>query len=285
MRKGVEVGERFYLEQPQHHCRPRSRMRHLPERRHGVARACGPARATAPTFTLEDAGSLNGTYVNDVIVTEATLRSGDTRPDRTIPDGVPQWRRCMTWRRRVRDYMTIGEVVEKLLPAHPDLTISKVRFLEDERLISPERTPGGYRKYRPADVQRLELVLRLQKDHFMPLAVIREKLDDLDRGKMPPELRPAVEQSEAMTLPLDDAETVPLDRVPDMLGLPTAFIRELASFGIVTSVTGEQGDELPRPGRGIAHTAGSSAGSASSPGTCACMRRSRSARPRSTSRS
>lgn len=153
-----------------------------------------------------------------------------------------------------RDYLTIGEVVEELLPAHPDLTISKVRFLEDERLISPERTPGGYRKYRPMDVQRLELVLRLQKDHFMPLAVIREKLDDMDRGKMPPELRPAVEQSEAMKLPLDDADTVPLDRVPDMLGLPTAFIRELASFGIVTLVTGEKGDELPGPDIGIAHT-------------------------------
>jgi len=153
-----------------------------------------------------------------------------------------------------RDYLTIGEVVEKLTPVHPDLTISKIRFLEDERLISPERTPGGYRKYHPQDVQRLELVLRLQKDHFMPLAVIREKLDDLDHGKMPPELKPAVERAETMALPLDDAETVPLDRVPDILGLPTAFIRELASFGIVTLVSGEHGEELPGPDIGIAHT-------------------------------
>ncbi|MRS12437.1 MAG: MerR family transcriptional regulator [Actinobacteria bacterium] len=154
----------------------------------------------------------------------------------------------------VRDYLTIGEVVEKLSAAHPDLTISKVRFLEEERLISPERTAGGYRKYRPADVQRLELVLRLQKDHFMPLSVIREKLDDLDHGKLPPEIKPAVEQSEAMALPLDDAETVPLDRAPDVLGLPTAFIRELASFGIVTLVSGERGEELPGPDIRVAHT-------------------------------
>lgn len=153
-----------------------------------------------------------------------------------------------------RDYLTIGEVVDKLLPAHPDLTISKVRFLEDERLISPERTPGGYRKYRPADIQRLELVLRLQKDHFMPLAVIREKLDDLDHGKLPPELKPAVEHTEAMTLPLEDAETIPLERVPDALGLPTAFIRELGSFGIVALVQGERGEELPGPDVPIAHT-------------------------------
>jgi DNA-binding transcriptional MerR regulator len=155
---------------------------------------------------------------------------------------------------KVRDYLTIGEVVEKLSPAHADLTISKVRFLEDERLITPERTAGGYRKYHPADVQRLELVLRLQRDHFMPLAVIRDKLDDLDKGKMPPELKPAMGQAEAMSLPLEDAQTVPLDRVPDILGLPTAFIRELASFGIVTLVSGEHGDELPGPDVGIAHT-------------------------------
>ncbi len=155
---------------------------------------------------------------------------------------------------RVRDYLTIGEVVEKLAETHPELTISKVRFLEDERLISPERTAGGYRKYRPVDVQRLELILRLQRDNFMPLAVIREKLDDFDKGKLSPEIRPVIEEAEAMSLPLEAAETVPLDRAPDMLGLPTAFIRELASFGIVALVEGERGDELPGPDVGIAHT-------------------------------
>ncbi|MBN1192116.1 MAG: MerR family transcriptional regulator, partial [Coriobacteriia bacterium] len=139
---------------------------------------------------------------------------------------------------KVRDYLTIGEVVEKLSAEHPDLSISKVRFLEDERLISPERTAGGYRKYRQADVHRLELILALQRDNFMPLAVIREKLEDLDKGKLPPELKPAMGRAEAMSLPLDDAETVPLDRVPDVLGLPSAFVEELASFGIVSLVEG-----------------------------------------------
>lgn len=156
--------------------------------------------------------------------------------------------------RSVRDYQTIGEVVEKLSATYPDLTISKVRFLEDEGLINPDRTAGGYRKYHANDVQRLELVLRLQRDNFMPLAVIRDKLDDLDKGKMPPELRPALDHAEAMPLPLEEAETVPLDRVPDVLGLPTAFIRELASFGIVSLVKGERGEELPGPDVGIAHT-------------------------------
>ncbi len=156
--------------------------------------------------------------------------------------------------RRVRDYLTIGEVVEKLQPTFSDLSISKVRFLEDEGLITPERTAGGYRTFRPSDVQRLELVLRLQKEHFMPLAVIRDRLDDLDKGRMPPELRPSIERAEVMTLPLEDAETVPVDRAPDMLGLPSAFIRELASFGIVTLVDGEAGEELAGPDVPIAHT-------------------------------
>ncbi|MDY0340011.1 MAG: MerR family transcriptional regulator [Coriobacteriia bacterium] len=155
---------------------------------------------------------------------------------------------------RVRDYMTIGEVVESLSGTYSDLTISKVRYLEDERLIAPERTPGGYRKYRPTDVQRLELVLRLQKDHFMPLAVIREKLDDLDKGKVPSELRPSIERAEPMSLPFEDAETVPVDRAQEVLGLPSAYIRELASFGIVTFVKGPLGEELAGPDVSIAHT-------------------------------
>ena len=155
---------------------------------------------------------------------------------------------------KARDYLTIGEVVERLKATHADLTISKVRFLEEEGLITPDRTTGGYRIFHPADVQRLELILRLQREHFMPLAVIREKLEDLDKGKLPPEIRPVVDRAEAVPLPLEAAETVPLDRVPDLLGLPAAFIRELAEFGVVTLVAGDHGEELPGPDVAVAHT-------------------------------
>lgn len=86
---------------------------------------------------------------------------------------------------RSRDYLTIGELVDSLIPAHPDLSISKVRFLEDEGLITPERTAGGYRKFSTSDVARVDLILRLQREHFLPLAVIREKMADLDKGKVP----------------------------------------------------------------------------------------------------
>ena len=73
-----------------------------------------------------------------------------------------------------RDYLTIGEIVQRLQGTYPDLSISKVRFLEEEGLVAPERTAGGYRKFSQADVARVEMILRLQKEHFLPLAVIRE---------------------------------------------------------------------------------------------------------------
>jgi DNA-binding transcriptional MerR regulator len=150
--------------------------------------------------------------------------------------------------------MTIGELVDSLVPAHPDLTISKVRFLEDEGLITPERTAGGYRKFSTNDVARVDLVLRLQKEHFLPLSVIREKLADLDKGKVSEELRPMVTRPEAAALPFDDAEAVPMEQVPSLLGFPASFVRELAEFGLVSIAQGEHGEELARGDVQIAHT-------------------------------
>ena len=156
---------------------------------------------------------------------------------------------------KTRDYMTIGEVVEALSKAHPDFTISKIRFLEEEGLVTPERTAGGYRKFTSADVARIELVLRLQKEHFLPLAVIREKLRDIEKGKVPSELRPVGAQAEAVALPFDEAETVPLDKAPTALGLPLSFLKELIDFGLLTPVKGESGQELTRTDVEVAHAA------------------------------
>ncbi len=154
---------------------------------------------------------------------------------------------------RSRGYMTIGELVEGLQPAHPDLSISKVRFLEDEGLVTPERTAGGYRKFSASDAARVDLVLRLQKEHFLPLAVIREKLKDLDKGRVPEELRPMVTRPEAVALPFEDVATVPLDQVQSTLGLPASFVRELAEFGLVRIDDGEHGEELRRADIQVAH--------------------------------
>ena len=150
--------------------------------------------------------------------------------------------------------MTIGEVVDRLVASYPDLSISKIRFLEDEGLISPERTPGGYRKFTQADLQRVELVLRLQRDHFLPLAVIREKLADFDRGRIPPELRQSnAAIAEPVALPLDEAETMLVDEVPGALGVPESFVRELAEFGLIEIAKGDRGEEIARGDAAIVH--------------------------------
>lgn len=79
-----------------------------------------------------------------------------------------------------RPYFSIGEVLNVLKDTFPDVTVSKIRFLESEGLIEPERTSSGYRKFTEDDIERLRFILKLQRDHFLPLKVIRERLDELD---------------------------------------------------------------------------------------------------------
>ena len=81
---------------------------------------------------------------------------------------------------RTRDYLSIGEVLETIQAEFPDVSISKIRFLEAEGLITPERTGSGYRKFFNKDLKRLRYILALQRDHFLPLKVIRERLIDFD---------------------------------------------------------------------------------------------------------
>jgi len=112
--------------------------------------------------------------------------------------------------------MTIGAVLAALAPDFPDVSISKIRFLEAEGLVTPERTGSGYRTFSTDDLDRLRYILTAQRDRFWPLKVIREALDQLDRG-----LAPAAG---------DESRARP--KVPDGAGnpgLPTAF--ELGSRG------------------------------------------------------
>ncbi len=156
----------------------------------------------------------------------------------------------------VRDYLTIGEVVQKLQPTYPDLSISKVRFLEEEGLIVPERTAGGYRKFAASDIVRIEMILRLQRDHFFPLAVIREKLADVDRGRIPPELQRAVTSvAEPLPLPSSGEGPLVLEEAPSALGIPVSFILELQEFGILEITETESGDVLDRADLPCVHAA------------------------------
>jgi len=77
---------------------------------------------------------------------------------------------------RPQKSMTIGAVCKSLGQEFPDISISKIRYLEDQKLLNPRRTPGGYRLYTPSDVVRLRTILRLQRDEFLPLRVIRQEL-------------------------------------------------------------------------------------------------------------
>jgi DNA-binding transcriptional MerR regulator len=87
--------------------------------------------------------------------------------------------------RAVSDGYTIGEVLNQLKEDFEDITISKIRFLESEGLVYPDRTESGYRKFSDDDVDRLRFVLTAQRDHYLPLKVIREQLDRLDAGEFP----------------------------------------------------------------------------------------------------
>jgi DNA-binding transcriptional MerR regulator len=98
-------------------------------------------------------------------------------------------------------HMSIGDVLNELHDEFPDITISKIRFLESQGLVEPERTPSGYRKFYAADVERLRFVLRQQREHFLPLKVIKDRLDEADRSGG---LAVLVEAEAAAGPPLDE---------------------------------------------------------------------------------
>lgn len=149
-------------------------------------------------------------------------------------------------------YLTIGKVVKKLQPEYPELSISKVRYLEDEGLLTPARTPGGYRLYSQRDVKRLETILYLQKTRFLPLSVIKEELGKHENA-VSGELGQAFSQeaqttSRAASLPADDPELVnklhPIDRMPELTGAPVSFVRQLADAGVISLRKSPHGRDL-----------------------------------------
>jgi DNA-binding transcriptional MerR regulator len=118
--------------------------------------------------------------------------------------------------------MTIGAVLAALAPDFPDVSISKIRFLEAEGLVTPERTASGYRTFSPDDLERLRYILTAQRDRFWPLKVIREALDKLERGLEPAPLG----ETEGTDGPDRTNGTPLLPQVPAGAGnpaLPTAF--------------------------------------------------------------
>lgn len=139
-----------------------------------------------------------------------------------------------------RNLMSIGDALEILKPEFPDLTISKLRFLENEGLVEPQRTGSGYRKYSHADIQRLRYILAMQRDQYLPLRVIKEHLDALDRG---------LNYSDGSARPLSVVTDLPspnefintsvvqlnLEELLDNAGCDEPFFQTVVEFGLVST--------------------------------------------------
>jgi DNA-binding transcriptional MerR regulator len=132
--------------------------------------------------------------------------------------------------------LTIGAVSKQLEREFPDISISKIRYLEDQKLLSPRRTPGGYRLYGAADVDRLRTILRLQRDEFLPLRVIRQELasgradSDMSHGSAAPEPRALRRSTFALRGP---GSQFRLEEVLDDTGADRALVKELEDYGVI----------------------------------------------------
>ena len=153
-----------------------------------------------------------------------------TAPDlsREAPDAPPRLKS-----------MTIGAVVKALQQEFPDISISKIRYLEDQKLLAPRRTPGGYRLYSATDVARLRTILRLQRDEFLPLRVIRQELAagrteaDIAAPASPGPRDGRQGRRNASVTGPELGALYSLDDVVDETGAAPDLVRELEEFGVI----------------------------------------------------
>ena len=144
-----------------------------------------------------------------------------------------------------RAHLSIGEVLSLVQAEFPDVTISKIRFLESEGLIAPERTASGYRKFYQDDVDRLRRILRLQRDEYLPLKVIRKRLAQDGDGPAPatatatattsgePSADAEAHDAEEDIAPTDQPLQMTVDEVSSSTGVPQDVVEQLISFGLL----------------------------------------------------
>ncbi len=134
--------------------------------------------------------------------------------------------------------LTIGAVCKALVQEFPDISISKIRYLEDQKLLTPRRTPGGYRLYAQSDVARLRTILRMQRDEFLPLRVIRQELAAGRAGDMQVP-RPAGREGgkrawhTSMSVREQEGALYSLEDVLEETGADAKLVRELEEYGVV----------------------------------------------------
>ena len=126
------------------------------------------------------------------------------------------------------DPLTIGAVCTLLREEFPDISISKIRYLEDQGLLAPRRTPGRYRLYGDDDVERLRTILRLQRDEFLPLRVIRQELASANAKER-------IRRAGRATLASGGEGEIELGELCKRAGVTTGFARELEDYGLIVS--------------------------------------------------
>jgi DNA-binding transcriptional MerR regulator len=141
--------------------------------------------------------------------------------------------------------LTIGAVCDLLRADHPSISISKIRYLEDQKLITPKRTAGGYRLYSPLEVERLRTILRLQRDELLPLWVIRQELESSTTGAF------SVANQAKQLKRAQLAEPAPTRRysgqeIVSTTGASPALLRALQEYGLIGEREGDQFDETDR---------------------------------------
>lgn len=130
---------------------------------------------------------------------------------------------------------TIGDALKELKLEFPEVTLSKIRFLEAEGLVSPSRSSSGYRRYSQQDIERLRYILTVQRDNYLPLKVIKEQLDDIDAGNA------ASDSSLATVTPLVTADqfreaavvSMTREQLAERVGVEIEFISELVGVGVL----------------------------------------------------
>jgi DNA-binding transcriptional MerR regulator len=140
-----------------------------------------------------------------------------------------------------RNYMSIGEILVTLKTEFPDITISKIRFLEGEGLIDPERTPSGYRKFYEDDVERLRTILRMQRDEYLPLKVIKERLESESEDAPPKRAVPEGAEEEDLASPPTGLH-MSVEELASATGVDRTVIRELEGYGLLCA-HGMNGDK------------------------------------------
>lgn len=130
--------------------------------------------------------------------------------------------------------LSIGAVCDALKADFPTISISKIRYLEDQKLVSPKRTPGGYRLFSPDDLERLRTILRLQRDEFLPLRVIRQELEShasvsFSASSQAKQIKRARLSEPAPSRRYD------LDQLLERTGASPVLVRELEEYGLVSS--------------------------------------------------